>query len=169
MTDWLESLVCAVEYEPTTGLILWRRRNDAPQGWNTKYAGMVAGSKTDQGYVSLRYKNKRIYAHRLAFACMSQPIPEMVDHINGCREDNRWENLRPANFEINSKNRTLTKSKNGLYGVVWVASRKCWEARISSRKNYIWLGHHKDFFEACCARKSAENRDGMFHENHGMR
>lgn len=41
----------------------------------------------------------------------------------------------------------------GIAGVGWCNTFKKWYVRIGNKR----LGYYKDFFEACCARKSKEN------------
>lgn len=51
---------------------------------------------------------------------------------------------------------------SGLKGVTWDSSRKGrWFARGVTEGRYTFLYQGPDFFEACCARKSWENRVGI--------
>lgn len=59
-------------------------------------------------------------------------------------------------------------NKTGISGVYWCKDRKKWTARISVNNKTKYLGRFDDFFEACCARKSADNTYN-FHMNHGKR
>lgn len=45
---------------------------------------------------------------------------------------------------------------SGITGVGFHKRRSAWQAYIRAGANQIFLGYFKDFFEACCARKSAE-------------
>lgn len=49
-------------------------------------------------------------------------------------------------------------NKSGLAGVSFKEDENKWIAYISVNKKRINLGRFDDFFEACCARKSAENK-----------
>ncbi len=51
-------------------------------------------------------------------------------------------------------------SDTGLAGVNWYKPYSKWFVRIAHDKKEISLGYHTDFFEACCTRKSAENKCG---------
>lgn len=75
-------------------------------------------------------------------------------------------NLRWATAKEQANNRRYapqrsvqTRSRSGLTGVVWFSSGQCWQAYgIDNRKKeHLYAG--KDFFEACCARKSWEKRN----------
>ena len=134
----------------------------------TKYAGKKAGSKNNTGYIMIRISSYFVLAHRLAFLYVSGSLPvNHVDHINHDGLDNRWSNIREANFLQNSKNQSLSsKNKTGIMGVCWHKTKENWQANIGGGKNRAHLGAFDCFFEACCARKSAESRL-EYHENHG--
>ncbi len=49
--------------------------------------------------------------------------PDLTDHINRIRSDNRLGNLRPATYKINAENRTCkgyTKRKFGYEVSLWI-------------------------------------------------
>jgi hypothetical protein len=74
-------------------------------------------------------------AHRLAFLYMTgEDVGVDVDHINGCRSDNRWANLRPASKALNSQNVRLPRKTAGrtskFLGVHWSKCHGKWQARI---------------------------------------
>lgn len=74
--------------------------------------GMVLGSKTANGYLSICFNGKVYLCHRLAFYFKQGVIPNSdVDHINGCRSDNRWCNLRIATRQQNMFNRSGNLNK----------------------------------------------------------
>lgn len=79
-------------------------------------------------------------AHRLAFAIMTGRWPEdEIDHINGKRDDNRWENLRAATRTENRWNTDKRKdNKSGFKGVH--AHGDKWRAAIQHNKQRIDLG-----------------------------
>lgn len=155
-------------YDKETGEFLWKtcraRRMDL--------LGHKAGFVNAKGYVQIGLNGTYYQAHRLAFLLVEGTLPESdVDHINGNRQDNRFVNLRRAERTENSRNQKLrATNKSGVMGVYWLTRRNRWEVTIGSDDRSIcanvYLGHYKDFFEAVCARKSAEARRG-FHVNHG--
>lgn len=74
--------------------------------------GVVKGCKDNNGYVIIWYNKKLIRAHRLAFLLQGLELPPQVDHINGIKDDNRWENLRGVTNTQNQYNR----KGNSKYG-----------------------------------------------------
>lgn len=143
-----------LRYEPETGVFTWRK--------GRKFRvrdGAVAGYVTG-GYRRIQVDGEEYLAHRLAWLYMTGAWPsDQVDHINGCRGDNQWRNLREATNVENSRNVGLFASNtSGISGVHYCKTSRRWIVRIGVHPNRINLGRYKDFFEACCARKSAEYR-----------
>lgn len=107
--------------------------------------------------------NLTVLEHRLIFFWHHGFWPEMTDHINMDRTDNRIENLREATNsknQMNVKVRTFTKS--GLKGVHWDSIRGLWIARIKINGKHIFLGRFKDMLDAYDARKKAQYIHGEF-------
>jgi len=158
--DWLKT---QLSYDPETGEL---RRLVGGRGRRDK-----AGTQDERGYwyVCMCYGGgfHKLKSARLAFALMTNRWPMLVDHISGDKQDDRWRNLREVTPSGNEKNKPISaKSKTGVFGVTWYGDKASWRVRIKSDKIRYQLGYFKDFFEAICARKSAELRYG-FHENHG--
>ena len=165
--DAIEGIKRRIKYEPDSGQFYWvepiKRTRIKP--------GDIAGSVDSNGYVLIEHLGKKFKAHRLAFLFMSGAMPDgVVDHKNGVTDDNRWSNLRIVDMTRNARNAKLRKTSiSGLHGVTWHKTDKRWRANITINDKAMYLGNSKDFFEACCLRKSAENKYGGFHENHGRR
>lgn len=120
----------------------------------------------NNGYGRVSIEGKHYYLHRLVWCYHYGAFPsEQIDHIDGNKLNNRIENLREVTHADNQKNRNMIKTnKTGIMGVSKIASG--YRAYITVDDRQVHLGHYIDFFEACCARKSAENKYG-FHPNHG--
>lgn len=133
-----------LHYNPNTGIFT----RLISKGGNLK--GSIAGNLRDQGYIRIVIKNKKYYAHQLAFLYMTGSIPKCIDHIDGNRSNNAWSNLRKATTSqnlINSKKRKNSKSK---YKGVSFHSRRIlkWAARININKKQYILGYYNTQEEA---------------------
>jgi hypothetical protein len=82
------------------------------------------------GYQYVNTGGKTYLAHRLAFMCQGVEIPEgfEVDHKNGIRNDNRWDNLRLVSRSQNllnkeSKNIYHDKRRDNYYVQIRVSGK----------------------------------------------
>jgi|UPI000695CACA hypothetical protein len=144
-----------LDYDPETGLFTWKHT------LNPKVrAGAVAGSINDRGYrtISINVRHRR--AHRLAWLVMTGSWPDNdVDHINGNRDDNRWENLRAATRSQNNMNSRMRVSNvTGMKGVAFNKMRGTWQASIKIDGKYKHLGAFKSPEEAKSAYDLAANK-----------
>ncbi len=79
------------------------------------------------------------------------------DHINRNELDNRRENLRPATFTENARNRSLqSNNTSGVTGVSWSKQNKKWMVQITVNKKTLTIGFFDDKFDAIKARLEAE-------------
>lgn len=150
-----------LEYDPAHGRFRWRVARGCCK------AGDEAGCDSGRGYIFIRVNGVIAYAHRLAFLLMTGEVPPFVDHINGDRADNRWENLRAATRSENGQNMARSSAnRSGVIGVFWNVSKNKWTAKIKINQRTQHLGHFDSIAEATEARRLAE-RDLGFHANHG--
>ena len=126
-----------ISYDPNTGLFIWTKKV------NQKIpAGTIAGTPNTNGHIQIRFKGKRVFAHRLAWMFVYGSFPAgMIDHINRIRDDNRICNLRDVTATENAHNR------KGL-GVTFVKSRGKWQAGIGVSGHFKFLGYFDSSEEA---------------------
>lgn len=158
----VEEVKSLLDYDPLTGLFSWKIK------YFTLYPGKPAGSKGVNGYLSVCIKRKNYYLHRLAFYVTYGYMPEIVDHINCIRSDNRILNLRETDIYGNNQNTKVRKNnKSGVKGVYWHAATKKWAAVITVKRKSIHLGCFATIEQAKKARReAAEKYQGIF-VNHG--
>lgn len=115
MTLTQAELKARLHYDPKTGVFTWRTSKYVKM--IGKEAGCVSKST---GYRVVVLFGKQYLMHRLAFLYMTGEFPDVTDHIDGCRTNNRWANLRSISRAQNRENLThAQKSKRSpkLLGV----------------------------------------------------
>lgn len=140
-------------YNEDTGLFTWRISRPKCS------AGSRAGRERDMnGYWQIKIDYCLYYSHRLAWLYMTGHWPSLqIDHIDGNKGNNRWDNLREVNTKQNQENRnSKTRSKSGVRGVDWSDLQKQWRARIGHHCREIHLGWFATFEEAKAASDAAE-------------
>lgn len=133
-----ERLKQVLHYDPTTGVFTWTAST------GRRKAGAVAGGKDADGYRRIGIDGARFFSHRLAFMYMTGEFPpELVDHINGIKGDNRFENLRHASNSLNIQNQRSPQfgSKSGYLGVCYDKRRSKWLAQIliGGKRKYLGI------------------------------
>jgi len=135
-----------VEYDPETGVFTAKLSRG-----NVK-TGSVLGSANGYGYIKFSLDGNKYFAHRLAFLYVHGYLPNVVDHANGLRSDNRIANIREANNSLNARNSSKKRySKSRFKGASFNKRSKKWVAQIRSGGGLIYLGHHNTDVEAAFA------------------
>lgn len=167
-----------LRYKPETGQLFWMARDaaDVPKyteanvaAWNARFAGKEAFTTlANHGYKTGTICSKIAYAHRVIIAIVTGEWPDgAVDHINGCKTDNRIGNLRVVTNHENCRNQSLgSKNTSGLIGVYRDKHGKKWIAQINIDGRQIHLGTFATKTEAYEARLAANVKFG-FHQGHG--
>ena len=126
-----------LNYDPETGLLTWR------VSFRANVAGARAGHlHKSTGYWRVGLCGEKHQAHRLAWLRTHGEWPDVVDHVNGDKLDNRLCNLRSVGALTNSQNRRQAGpgSKSGLIGAQWHKSSGMWKATIRTPAKKIHIG-----------------------------
>lgn len=142
-----------IAYEPITGRFIWTKAR------RSVTVGKEAGTINSRGYRNLCIDGTLYLAHRVAWFYMHGVWPEQIDHINGNKADNRWENLRECTAAENGQNLALNpRNKVGLPGVFFNNTRNRWQASIQIAGKPKYLGRYKTAEEAGAAYIQAKAR-----------
>lgn len=164
-----------LEYNPATGELFWRKRNEALfdslracKSWNGKYAGKLAFTSTHStGYLSGSVFGKSYLAHRVIWILYYGSDPDIIDHDNGVKSDNKLANLKDVSPTNSMRNTPKPKhNTSGIVGVHWASHISKWAATIKVNKKSNHLGYFENFDNAVSARKNAEQLHN-FNPNHG--
>lgn len=146
------------------GKLIWKENPSYHKGWNTRFAGKVAGSLRSDGYIQVEFTFNGVThkrkAHQIVWLLHMGTKPKGdLDHINQNPSDNRIENLRDVTHQVNGFNRGPNKrTKSGVKGVAWHGHNKRWTAHISVSGVKHYLGSFCSIEEAAAARQAAEER-----------
>jgi len=119
-----------LNYDSETGIITWKvSRNKRIK------IGSEAGTLHHTGYrhigISINDKSKSLQAHRLAWFITYSELPDIIDHVNGVKDDNSISNLRSCTQQQNTFNRGARKDNtSGFKGVSFNKMAKKFHARI---------------------------------------
>jgi hypothetical protein len=154
-------------YNPLTGSFTWSKI-DTP---NQTSVGCEIGSIAESHgnfYRITSFNGSYTRVHRIIFLYMTGELPlNQIDHIDGNGLNNKWDNIRHVTNSVNMKNKKkYSNNKSGLSGVRQDKASGKYLVRISDNKKRLFIGSFSNYFDACCARLSAENRLG-YHQNHG--
>lgn len=121
-----DKLLSTFRYCTDTGK-LFKRGSSRPVGSVTsqRYPQMQWSEFSKHGLCKTQLQHRVIY-----FMCHGE-IPEMLDHINGRRDDNRLDNLRPSNNSHNQLNRHVKVGRDldlpvGIYRRVRKGRKGIW-------------------------------------------
>jgi hypothetical protein len=116
------------------GQLVWKKCR------NTTVIGKPAGAVGGRGYVNVKLNGKTYTAHRLVYLMLHGYAPEMIDHIDRDKTNNRIENLRPATASQNVCNREApSNSTSGIKGVRFHKRDKKWiaYAKLAGKQTHI--------------------------------
>jgi hypothetical protein len=150
--------------DETNNRLFWRerprkhfRRDPEWKRHNRRFAGTEAlCTVSKQGYLYGALGRKIYLTHRVIWKLKTgKEPPPVIDHRDGNKQNNAWENLREATHAQNCMNRKQGSRCSGYRGVY--PSRKRWMARMNS-PHRMYLGTFDTPEEAFAARLAAEQK-----------
>lgn len=113
--------------------------------WRSSKAGTIDGS----GYYQTGIQGKYFKNHRLIFLMHHGFLPQLIDHIDGNRKNNRIENLRAATRSQNAYNSMKSKpTATGIKGITWRSDVKKYRVRVYVDKKTIEVGSFENLDDA---------------------
>ena len=102
------------------------------------------------GYRAIMVKGTLYLAHRLVYYWHAGEWPDVIDHINGDKVDNRIENLRAVSniANLHGARKPMKRSDDGLPGTYYSKCRGRWVAKIMARGTQRYLGYYDTTEEA---------------------
>ena len=141
-----------LSYDRELGALTWVGR---------RKAGVVAGAKTDGGYLRFRLRGRYYLCHRVVWFFETGEWPSgQIDHINRDTTDNRIGNLRVCNTSENKQKLSAVGiGRSKMLGVKYREGRPSpWVAQINVRGSRTYLGAFKSPGEAHEAYVEAKRR-----------
>ena len=131
-----------LNYDPETGHFTLRRFGNC----GGPKVGKIAGTVLPSGYRAISLGNHIYRAQSVAWLYVyGEWPPELLDHINGERDDNRISNLRLCTHAQNMRNRRKpTRNSSGLKGVSWCKKQQRWHVQIKADHKTYNLGYFDD-------------------------
>lgn len=128
-----------LRYDDKTGALWWRH-----DGWGERphKANTRAERIGSNGYLRVTVRGRHIAAHRVAWAVVTGRFPVgQIDHVNGCKSDNRMSNMRDVDATTNSENKRVAYSNNksGLLGASFDKKTGRYMARVyvDGKRHYV--------------------------------
>lgn len=127
----------AVSYNPETGFFVFSRKT---KSYNVGENPTCIAN----GYLLISVDGFTEYAHRLAYFIMTGTIPNLIDHKDRDRLNNKWSNIRNVDIFINAQNKGLmSNNKSGISGVFETIDG-LFRVRISSYGSRKCFGVYSD-------------------------
>lgn len=143
-----ERIRALLDYDPKSGSLLWRIDKGRSR------IGDIAGSRRSDGYIRLKLDQRSYLCHRLIWLLVTGKWPGELDHVNGCPEDNRIENLRECSRSQNLANRSSGRTSKLIPKGV-SRRRTRYRARIKVDGHEVYLGTYETETEASSSYKKA--------------
>ena len=104
---------------------------ESPSHVALRATGKHVVRRNEAGYYVFHSAGVTYLMHRVVFELTHGFCPEVIDHKNGDKGDNRPDNLRPATHATNKWNVGKAKhNTSGVKGLSWNNKRACWVGRV---------------------------------------
>lgn len=152
-------------YNKVVGVFEWRKR-----GTRMNPGQMAGVSIKDRGYIMIGIDGKRYPAHHLVWLYMTGVWPEnQIDHKDGDKTNNLFENLREVKPYQNSWNSAITKrNTSGVKGITYDKAAKQWRAVITVNGKKAFNKNFRTKEEAEIAIKVEREKLHGEYANHGV-
>lgn len=123
-----------LSYDPATGVFTWLK------SYRDVVTGKTAGTVGRNGYIDIKIKGVRYYAHRLAWLYMTGEMPEgVIDHVDRTKTKNDFANLRDVSIRENTTNqvRAQRNSVTGVRGVVPYVNGYSSQIRVAGKSTHL--------------------------------
>lgn len=141
-------------FEYRDGGMYWKKE---PSKHGKRKKGERFGHTAANGYRAGKFRKNRVLEHRLVWLMFNNSLPEMLDHIDGNRENNRIENLRAITYSQNAHNARLRQDNKSGHKGVWVTPYGTYHVRLSVNNRCVRFGTFKDFELACLVADEARD------------
>lgn len=151
-------------YDPLNGDLHWK---SIPKNFRRARVGDKVGTVGAHGYLMVGIRRQQYFAHRIIWKMVTgNEPPSFIDHIDGNKLNNAWENFRLVTNGQNIWNSKRRKdNKSGVKGVCIkrVGNWTRYAAYISTGGKQYKLGLFKTLDEAAAVRTmAAEKLHGEF-------
>lgn len=133
-----------LDYDPATGILRWKITS------GRAYIGNQAGCLDRRtGYRRVRLDGTFVLAHHICWAITLGQWPVQIDHVDGDKANNAWQNLRASTQQQNMGNIGLSAhNKSGVKGVFYHKASGQWMAQITINRKTKYLGIRRTKEEA---------------------
>ena len=132
-----ERILKYLVYDKENGQFFFRQDHRS-----NKVRGKLAGCLQREEYFAIGIEYRKYFVHRLVWIIEKNTNPEMIDHINGNKLDNRIENLRASDQRRNQQNQYRHRDGK-LVGTSFRKSTGMWRSLIKINRKSKELGSFK--------------------------
>ena len=132
-----KAIAAAIAYNPDTGLFVYTKETRS-------YNIGDSPSCIANGYLLISVNGFAEYAHRVAYYIMTGKVPDLIDHKDRVRLNNRWANLRAVDKFINAQNKGLMSNNTSGISGVFETLEGLFRVRIASYGKRKCFGVYED-------------------------